>query len=56
MAPLSPKSSTHMISLRVKRFGMKDAKPINTSMGTREHLDLDIGGKSIDQKVYMSMI
>jgi hypothetical protein len=35
---------------------MKDAKPIKTSMGTNEHLDLDAGGKSIDQKVYRSMI
>jgi hypothetical protein len=40
----------------LKKFGMKDAKPIKTSMGTNEHLDLDIGGKSIDQKVYYSMI
>jgi hypothetical protein len=35
---------------------MKDAKPIKTPMGTNGHLDLDIGGKSIDQKVYRSMI
>jgi hypothetical protein len=25
-------------------------------MGTNEHLDLDTGGKSVDQKVYRSMI
>jgi hypothetical protein len=25
-------------------------------MGTNGHLDLDTGGKSVDQKVYMSMI
>jgi hypothetical protein len=25
-------------------------------MGTNEHLDLDAGGKSVDQKVYRSMI
>jgi hypothetical protein len=37
-------------------FGMKDVKPINTPMGTNGHLDLDIGSKSIDQKVYRSMI
>jgi hypothetical protein len=32
------------------------AKPIKTPMGTNGHLDLDTGGKSIDQKVYWSMI
>jgi hypothetical protein len=35
---------------------MKDAKPIKTPMGTNGHLDLDTEGKSIDQKVYRSMI
>jgi hypothetical protein len=40
----------------LKRFGMKDAKPAKTPMGTDEHLDLDKGGKSIDQKAYRSMI
>ena len=30
---------------------MKDAKPAKTSMGTDGHLDLDKGGKSVDQKV-----
>jgi hypothetical protein len=35
---------------------MKDAKPIKIPMGTNRHLDLDAGGKSIDQKVYRSMI
>jgi hypothetical protein len=38
------------------KFGMKDAKPIKTPMGTNGHLDLDTGGKSVDQKVYHSMI
>jgi hypothetical protein len=38
------------------KFGMKDAKPIKTPMGTNGHLDLDTGGKSVDQKVYRSMI
>jgi hypothetical protein len=33
------------------KFGMKDAKPIKTPMGTNGHLDLDTGGKSVDQKV-----
>ncbi|WP_309475305.1 reverse transcriptase domain-containing protein, partial [Acinetobacter bereziniae] len=40
----------------LKKFGMKDAKPIKTPMGTNGHLDLDMGGKSVDQKVYRSMI
>jgi hypothetical protein len=35
---------------------MKDAKPAKTPMGTNEHLDLNAGGKSVDQKVYRSMI
>jgi hypothetical protein len=38
------------------KFGMKDVKPIKTPMGTNGHLDLDTGGKSVDQKVYRSMI
>jgi hypothetical protein len=36
----------------LKKFGMKDGK----TMGTNGHLDLDTGGKSVDQKVYRSMI
>jgi hypothetical protein len=40
----------------LKKFGMKNAKPIKTPMGTNGHLDLDTGGKSVDQKVYGSMI
>jgi hypothetical protein len=35
---------------------MKNAKPIKTTMGTNGNLDLDTGGKSLDQKVYRSMI
>jgi hypothetical protein len=35
---------------------MKNGKPIKTPMGTNGHLDLDMGGKSVDQKVYRSMI
>jgi hypothetical protein len=38
------------------QFGIKNAKPIKTPMGTNGHLDLDTGGKSVDQKVYQSMI
>jgi hypothetical protein len=40
----------------LKKFGMKNAKPIKTPMGTNGHLDLDTGGKSVDQNVYWSMI
>jgi hypothetical protein len=40
----------------LKRFGMKDAKPAKTPMGTNGHLDLNKGGKSVDQKAYRSMI
>jgi hypothetical protein len=40
----------------LKKFGMDKAKPIKTLMGTNGHLDLDMGSKSIDQKVYRSII
>jgi hypothetical protein len=40
----------------LKRFGIKDAKPVKTLMGTDGHLDLNKGGKSVDQKAYRSMI
>jgi hypothetical protein len=49
-------SQTKYIQDILAKFGMKDAKPINTPMGTNGHLDLDTGGKSVDQKVYRSMI
>jgi hypothetical protein len=35
---------------------MDKAKPIKTPMDTNDHLDLDMGGISVDQKVYRSMI
>jgi hypothetical protein len=31
-------------------------KLIKTPIGTNEHLDLDVGGKSVDQKVYRFII
>jgi uncharacterized membrane protein YciS (DUF1049 family) len=34
----------------LKKFGMKNDKSIKTPMGTNRHLDLDTGGKSVDQK------
>jgi hypothetical protein len=40
----------------LQKFGMKDVKPAKTPMGTNGHLDLNVGGKSIDQKAYRSMI
>jgi hypothetical protein len=40
----------------IKRFGMKDAKPAKTPMGTNIHLYLNKVGKSVDQKAYRSMI
>jgi hypothetical protein len=49
-------SQTKYIQDILTKFGMKDAKPIKTPMGTNGHLDLDTGGKSIDQNVYRSMI
>jgi hypothetical protein len=49
-------SQTKYIQDIITKFGMKDAKPIKTPMGTNGHLDLDTGGKSADQKVYRSMI
>jgi hypothetical protein len=49
-------SQTKYIQYILNKFGMKDAKPIKTPMGTNGHLDLDTGGKSVDQKVYRSMI
>jgi hypothetical protein len=32
------------------------ARPIKTPMGTNRHLDLDLDGTSVDQKIYRSMI
>src|SRR6187455_1728529 len=49
-------SQTKYIQDILNKFGMKDAKPIKTPMETNGHLDLDTGGKSVDQKVYHSMI
>jgi hypothetical protein len=40
----------------LKRFGMKDAKPAKTPMGTDGHLDLNKEGKFVNQKAYRSMI
>jgi hypothetical protein len=49
-------SQTKYIQDILKKFAMKDGKPIKTPMGTNRHLDLNTGGKSVDQKVHRSMI
>jgi hypothetical protein len=40
----------------LKRFKMDDCKPIKTPMPSNGHLDLDEGGKPVDQTLYHSMI
>jgi hypothetical protein len=40
----------------LKKFGMDKAKTIEMPMGTNGHLDLDLDGTSVDQKVYRYMI
>jgi hypothetical protein len=35
---------------------MDKAKPIKTPTGTNGHLDFDMDGKSVDQKIYCSII
>ena len=40
----------------LKKSEMADAKPIKTPMAVNGHLDLNEDGKSVDQKVYRSMI
>jgi hypothetical protein len=50
---ISQMKYTHDI---LKKFGMDKAKPIKTPMGTNGHLDLDLGGTSVDRKVHRFMI
>jgi hypothetical protein len=40
----------------LKKFDMDKAKPIKTPMDINGHLDLDVGGKSVDQKIYYPII
>jgi hypothetical protein len=40
----------------LKKFDMNNAKPIKTPMPSNGHRDLNEEGKSINQKVYRSMI
>nr|AAP12977.1 putative copia-type pol polyprotein [Oryza sativa Japonica Group] len=43
-------SQTKYVKDIIKKFGMKDVKPIKTPMPTNGHLDLDDNGKCVDQK------
>ena len=49
-------SQTKYIKDMLKKFDMKNAKPIKTPMATNGNLDLNEDGKGVDQKVYHSMI
>jgi hypothetical protein len=40
----------------IKKFGLQDAKPMSTPMGTNDQLGVDASGNMIDQKQYRSMI
>jgi hypothetical protein len=40
----------------LKKFGMNEAKPISTPIGTNINLDSDASGNMADQKLYRSMI
>ena len=40
----------------LKRFNMDECKPIKTPMLSNGHLNLDEGGKMVDQTLYRSMI
>jgi hypothetical protein len=47
---------TKYIRDMLKKFDMDKAKPIKIPMRTNGHLDLNEEGKSVDRKVYRSMI
>jgi hypothetical protein len=49
-------SQTKYTNDMLKKFDMNNAKPIKTPMSSNGHLDLNEEGKSINQKVYRSMI
>ena len=40
----------------LKRINMDECKPIKTPIPSNRHLDLDEGGKTVDQTLYRSMI
>jgi hypothetical protein len=49
-------SQTKYTQYILKKFGMDKTKLIKTPMDTNGQLDLDVGGKSVDQKGYRSII
>jgi hypothetical protein len=49
-------SQTKYTQYLLKRFGVKDAKTAKTPMGIYRHMNLNKGGKSVDQKAYRFMI
>ena len=49
-------SQTKYTNDMLKKFDKDKAKPIKIPMPTNGHLDLDQGGKDVNQKVYCSMI
>jgi hypothetical protein len=49
-------SQTKYTNDMLKKFDMNNAKPIKTPMPSNGHLDLNEEDKSIDQKIYHSMI
>jgi hypothetical protein len=54
MGPFLAKPSIHMIFSRSLVWISQN--PIKTPTGTNGHLNLDMGGKLVDQKVYHSII
>jgi hypothetical protein len=47
---------TKYVRNMLKRFDMAESKPIKTSMALNGHLDLNEEGKSVNQKIFRSMI
>jgi hypothetical protein len=47
---------TKYVKDMLKRFDMADSKPTKTPIALNGHLDLNEEGKSVDQKVFRSMI
>jgi hypothetical protein len=43
-------SQTKYTQYLLKRFGMKDANPAKTPMGTDGHVNLNKGGKFVDKR------
>jgi hypothetical protein len=49
-------SQSKYLKYMLKKFGLENAKPIKTPMGTNGHLDLNEGGRIVDQKLFRSII